>query len=134
MNLAVKQKIESYPDNIADLLNTIRNLILCTAEEYDITNIEETLKWGEPSYISTIGSAIRFDWKVKSPEHYFIYFNCKSRLIETFKEVYGDTFAYKGNRAIVFTLDQKLPLTELKHCISMALRYKKLKHLPLLGA
>ena len=133
MDSSVKQKIDSYPENIAVLLINLRDLILKVATQDGITDLTETLKWGEPSYISNIGSTIRFDWKDKQPNQYGLYFNCKTSLIETFKEVYGDTFLYEGNRALVFEIEQTLPLDALSHCISMALRYKKIKHLTLLG-
>lgn len=134
MDFNVKQKFETYPPNIAVRLNTIRELIYNVAKQDNISHITETLKWGEPSYTSKIGSTIRFDWKVKCPDQYSIYFNCRTSLSETFKEIYGDTFKYEGNRAIVFQIDQTLPIKELGHCISMSLRYKKIKHLYLLGA
>lgn len=134
MDLTVKQKFESYPEDISILLNDIRDLIFQLAQQNNIEQITETLKWGEPSYISKVGSTIRFDWKAKQPEQYVIYFNCKTSLIETFKEVYGDLFVYSGNRAIIFNKDDNIPLKELAHCISMALRYKKIKHLTLLGS
>lgn len=134
MNLSIKHKFETYPEDIAVLLHRIRDLIFSVAKQDGISEITETLKWGEPSYTSNIGSAIRFDWKAKSPQQYCIYFNCQTSLIETFKEVYGDVFEYEGNRAIVFKTDQALPVKELSHCLSMALRYKKIKHLELLGA
>lgn len=134
MDSSVKQKFETYPENIAVLLNNIRNLIYSVAKQDGILDITETLKWGEPSYISKNGSTIRFDWKAKYPDQYCIYFNCRTSLVETFKEVYGDIFMYEGNRAITFQTNQSLPLKELTHCISMSLRYKKIKHLDLLGA
>ncbi|MBB1340844.1 DUF1801 domain-containing protein [Pseudoalteromonas sp. SG44-1] len=134
MNQSVKQKFTTYPENIAVVLHEIRSLILQVAVQDGITELEETLKWGEPSYISKIGTTIRFDHKPKSAEQFCIYFNCKTKLIETFKELYGDTFSYEGNRALVFKLNQTVPVKELAHCISLALRYKKIKHLPLLGA
>ncbi len=134
MDLSVKQKFEAYPDHISILLSKIRDLIFIVAKQDGISDLTETLKWGEPSYVSKIGSAIRFDWKDKYPDQYCIYFNCKTSLVETFKEVYGDIFTYEGNRAIVFQIDQNLPLKELAHCISMSLRYKEIKHLNLLGA
>lgn len=133
MDLSVKKKFESYPDDIAILLANIRALIFCVAQQDGISEITETLKWGEPSYVSKIGSTIRVDWKVKYPEQYCIYFNCKTSLVETFKEVYGDIFNYDGNRAIILNVNQEIP-KELAHCISMSLRYKKIKHLDLLGA
>ena len=134
MELSVKKKFATYPDNICLLLGNIRDLIFSVAEQHGITDLTETLKWGEPSYISTIGSTIRFDWKAKHPNQYCIYFDCKTSLVETFKEIYGDTFTYEGNRAIIFTRDQQLPLKALTHCLSLSLRYKKIKHLVLLGA
>ena len=134
MDLSVKQKFASYPEDISVLLNRIRDLIFTVAKQDGISDITETLKWGEPSYISKIGSTIRFDWKAKYPDQYRIYFNCKTTLIETFKEVYSDTFTYEENRAIIFKKEQTVPFKELAHCISMSLRYKKIKHLDLLGA
>jgi hypothetical protein len=134
MELNVKQKFDLYPENIKALLNVIRDLIYSVAQRDGISDLTETLKWGEPSYISKNGSTIRIDWKAKWPDQYCIYFNCKTSLIETFKEVYGDTFVYEGNRAIVFKTQQNLPIEALSHCISLSLRYKKLKHLNLLGS
>lgn len=139
MELSVKKKFETYPAEVAVALLRIRTLIYRVAEQDGIHKLEETLKWGEPSYISKIGSTIRFDWKTKKTDEYCIYFNCKTTLIETFKEIYGDTFLYQGNRAMVFNISQvdNDPITNntaLAHCLSMALRYKKIKHLKLLGA
>ena len=134
MDLGVKQKFETYPEDVAKALHVIRLLIINTAKKDGITNLVETLKWGEPSYISHIGSTIRYDWKSNVPNEYRIYFHCQTTLVETFKEVYGNTFMYEGNRALVFNLHDAIPVKALTHCVSMALRYKKLKHLKLLGA
>lgn len=134
MDLTIKQKFDTYPEDVALVLNKVRELIFSVAEQDGIDDLVETLKWGEPSYISKIGSVIRFDWKTKSPDQFCLYFNCQTKLIETFKEVYGDIFRYEGNRAIVFNRGQTIPLKELAACISMSLRYKKIKHLNLLGA
>ena len=86
MDSSVKQKFETYPENIAVLLNNIRNLIYSVAKQDGISDITETLKWSEPSYISKNGSTVRFDWKAKYPDQYCIYFNCKTSLVETFKD------------------------------------------------
>jgi len=134
MNSSVKEKFATYPEEVAILLHKIRELIYIVAEQENIVDLTETLKWGEPSYVSNVGSTIRFDWKAKSPKQYCLYFNCRTKLIETFKEVYGDAFIYDGTRAIVFSVDQTIPIKELSHCISMSLRYKNIKHLALLGA
>ncbi|HEY7885548.1 MAG TPA: DUF1801 domain-containing protein [Cellvibrionaceae bacterium] len=135
MNAEVAKKFESYPDAMRDRLLFFRQLIFDVARESaDIGKLEETLKWGEPSYISKIGSTLRMDWKEATPDHYYVFFHCQTRLVETFREVYGQSFRFEGNRAMVFHKDDTLDIAALKHCILLALRYHKVKNLPLLGA
>lgn len=62
-----------------------------------------------------------------------MYFKCTSRLIETFKLVYGDKFEFEGKRAITFQIDDDIPEEDLKPCIRAALIYHKVKKLPYLG-
>lgn len=133
MELNVKKKYASYPDNAKNYFINIRTVILEVAKAEDLGEVEETLKWNEPSYRVKGGSTLRVDWKPKSPNNLSVYFNCKTSLVETFKEVFGNTFRYDGNREIMFSLTEELPLTEFKACVSLTLRYHKIKNLPLLG-
>ncbi len=129
-----KIKFNTYPKQVKDKMSNLRRLILEAAEESQhVQDIEETLKWNEPSYIAKKGSTIRIDWKEKNPDQYAIYFKCTSKLVSSFKEVYGDLFTYEGHRAIIFQLEDKIPEAQLKNCISAGLRYHHIKHLPLLG-
>ena len=131
----VKEVFDNYPKPVQDQMLHLRALVLSAASEIEgLNKLEETLKWGEPSYLTKHGSTVRMDWKEKNPEQFAVYFKCTSRLVPTFKEIYKDMFNFEGNRAIVFKLNEKIPEIELKHCISMALTYHKIKHLPLLGA
>lgn len=124
----------AYPPAIKTKIEYLRSLILETAKESaTIAQIEETLKWGEPSYFVKKGSTIRIDWKPKTPNQYAIYFKCTSKLVSTFREVYGATFNYENNRAILFGLDDEIPKTKLKNCIRLALNYHSIKNLPRLG-
>jgi hypothetical protein len=132
-NPATKEKFQTYPEHVKPKLTYLRELILETAEENDIKTIEETLKWGEPSYLVKKGSTIRLDWKAKAPNQYAVYFKCTSLLVATFREVYGDTFKYENNRAILFDLADEIPIVELKECIRLALQYHSLKGLMRLG-
>lgn len=133
-NPKVKEKFDSYPKHIKEKLLHLRKLVIDTATAHDsITEIEETLKWGEPSYLVKKGSTIRMDWKIKKPDQYQLYFKCTSKLVSTFKEVYGDDFNYENNRAIIFKVEEKVPDKKIKECIKMALCYHDIKHLPLLG-
>lgn len=125
---------EHYPEHIQQKLLFLRQLILDTASETEgVTGIEETLKWGEPSYIAKKGSTIRIDRKRSNPHQYAIYFNCNTKLVDTFRELYRDRFNFEGNRAIVFDEHDDIPVNELKQCIASALTYHTRKHLPMLG-
>ncbi len=127
-NLAIKEVFISYPEEFQQKLLIIRELIFSTANNMvQVGTIEETLKWGEPSYVTSetnSGSTIRLGWNKKSPDQYAIYFNCNTKLIYMFKQRYGDIFKYGGNRSIFFNLNDEVPITELKDCIATALTYK----------
>ena len=132
-NPQVNEVFDNYPDSVRDKLLNLRRIIIETAHETEgINNLEETLKWGEPSYLTKYGSTIRIDWKDKTPDQYAIYFKCTSKLVPTFKLLFNNIFTYEGNRAIIFQLEDKIPETELKKCIQAALLYHKVKHLPAL--
>ena len=132
-NTQVLDVFQSYPTEFQAPLLALRELIFKVATEQSINDVDEVLKWGEPSYLTKDGSTIRLAWRRSSPLHYAIFFNCKTSLVESFKEVYRDTFRFEGNRAIVFGLHDVIALNELKQCVAIAMRYKRLKHLPLLG-
>lgn len=133
-NQKVAEVFRNYPDQVRPKMMRLRQLILDTAKETEgVKNLEETLSWSEPSYKTKTGSTVRIDWKESEPAHYAMYFTCTTSLVDTFRKLYDDTFQFDGNRAILFNLSDKLSETELKHCITLALTYHKIKHLPLLG-
>ena len=134
-NPKVSGVFKKYTEPMQTNLRYLRQLILDTAAETDgLDQLEETLKWGEPSYLTKSGSTIRINCKKSDPKKYAIYFNCKTSLVETYRELYGDIFSFEDNRAIVFNANDKIPIEELKHCIFLALTYHNRKHLPMLGA
>jgi len=131
----VREKFLAYPDDVRGTLLQLRELILETAAGIDdVGSVEETLKWGEPSYVSRIGSTVRIDWKEHSPHQYAMYFHCGTKLVATFRELYRDQLRFEGNRALVFDLAERIDEDAVRHCVALTLRYHKVKHLPLLGA
>ncbi len=118
---------DSYPQKIRTKLMILRQLILETAAAIEgVGEIEETLKWGEPSYLTPktkSGSTIRIAWKKSQREQYSIYFKCTANLVPAFKEKYPKAFKFGGKRSIDFNLDDKVPVKELKKCIALALTY-----------
>lgn len=130
----VSKLIESYPPSARKKLKQLRKLILDTAKETGVHKLVETTKWGEPSYLTKSGSTIRMDWKKKTPDKYYLFFICSTKLVETFRYVFGDELQLEGDRAIVLNLKEPIPTAALKRCITLALTYQKVKHLPMLGA
>ncbi|MDL5510608.1 DUF1801 domain-containing protein [Arenibacter sp. M-2] len=130
----VESVFNNYPPEIRKKLEILRSLIIESAQNIEsLSLLEETLKWSEPSYIAKNGSTIRIDWKPKNPDQYAMYFQCTSKLIPTFKMVYHNMFRFEGSRAIIFHLKDSIPKKELQACITAALTYHQVKHLPSLG-
>ena len=114
-----------YPEEIRMRLMHLRQLIFDTAEATEgVGELEETLRWGEPSYLTTksrSGSIVRIG--SKEPGHYAVYFHCQTDLVARFKELYPDELEYTGNRSITFRQEEDMPEAKLCHCISLALTY-----------
>ena len=127
----VAEKFEAYPPAIRCRLLVLRSLILETAKNTDgVGPIEETLKWGEPAYVtsqSKSGTTVRVGWKKAQPSRYAMYFHCRTSLIETFRALFPDELRFEGNRAIVFDESDELPEDALRFCIAAALTYHRSK-------
>jgi len=128
----VEEKFASYPDDMREKLLLLREMIYDVAREENLGSITETLKWNEPSYLMDGGSTIRIDYKKKNPGRYSMYFNCKTKLVTTFRELFSDKFTFEGEREIIFQKDDVIDTKALKYCILLSLTYQKRKHLPML--
>jgi Domain of unknown function (DU1801) len=127
---AVQTVFDSYPPVLCKKLLVLRQLILDTAASTEgVGSLNETLKWGEPAYITVNkkGSTVRIDRK-KNQDRYAIYFNCNTTLVDTFRSLFPHTFTFEGNRALVFEAGAALPKKELAFCIGMALTYHQKKN------
>lgn len=122
----VAAAFSSYPKRLRRKLLALRRLILDTAKTTDgVGALEETLKWGQVSYLTTMsksGSTIRIDQVKAEPDRYAIYFHCQTNLVETFRELYPE-LVYGGNRCILLDATEELPTDELRHCVGLALTY-----------
>ena len=117
---------DAYPSELRNKLFLLRQLIFDVADDLTATGgLTETLKWGQPSYLtkSKSGTTIRIDQIKSEPTQYALYFHCQTTLVETFRQLFPDTFIYSGNRAILFNTQDKLAEDELRQCIEMALTY-----------
>ena len=118
---------DKYPAGIRKKLLDLRKMILDTASSIpDVGSIEETLKWGQPSFLTTkskSGTTIRIDQAGKDQGQYALYVHCQTNLLDQFRELYPTEFTYSGNRAILFNEKDDLQAPALQHCISLALTY-----------
>ena len=115
-----------------DGLQALRTLVLQTAAETNgVGPLTETLKWGQPAYLtaeSGSGSTIRIAPTGERSDHdYAMYFICQTDLVERFRSLFGDTLTLDGDRAILFRNDDEPAVDELRTCIEMALTYHTAK-------
>ena len=119
---------DAYPPAVRKRLLAIRKLIFDTAAKTEgVGALEETLKWGQPSYLTSAtksGSTIRIDGIKGDDAHCAVYFICHTNLVERFRELYGGKLRLEGNRGILVDVKQPLPADELRHCIALALTYQ----------
>ena len=117
---------DAYPAAVKARLLALRRLIFETAKATKgVGALEETLKWGQPSYLTPetgSGSTIRIDQVKPAADQVAVYFHCQTNLVETFRELYPE-LSYSGNRAILLDVAGKLPEVALRHCVGLALSY-----------
>lgn len=123
---AVDAIFSAYPTPVKARLLALRRLIFDTAKTTKgVGALEETLKWGQPSYLTTeskSGSTIRIDHVKAEAGRYAVYFHCQTDLVETFRELYPE-LRYGGNRSILLDAGEEVPEKALRHCIALALTY-----------
>jgi Domain of unknown function (DU1801) len=124
----------AYSKPVRTKLLALRRLIFETAKATKgVGQLEETLKWGQPSYLTPetkSGSTIRIDQVKSAANQYAVYFHCQTDLVATFRELYPREFSYGGNRSILFNAEEIIDEPALRHCLALALTYhlNKRKH------
>lgn len=122
-----RDAFSGLPGHLKEKLFSLRELILETADENPaIGPLEETLKWGEPAFLTSAtksGTTIRINRHDKDDNQYAIYVHCQTDLLDRYRQLYGDTLTFDGNRAVVFNVADRMPQEAVKHCIAMALTY-----------
>jgi len=118
---------KACPPGLRARLMALRELVFDTAARTaGVGPLSETLKWGQPSYLtaeSGSGTTVRIDRLKSRDDGYAVYFHCQSGLVETFRTIYPDTFAYEGKRALLFDTKSRVPVRELRHCLALALTH-----------
>ena len=120
-----------YPDDARRRLEAVRALIFDTAAATPgVGALTEALRWGEPAYLtlgSRSGSTLRLGWSAAAPARCAVYFNCKTRLVESFRAAFPGVFAFEGDRALLLDARGTLPEAALAQCLAAALTYHQRK-------
>lgn len=101
----------------------VRDLVFRVAEDCEAGVLTETLKWGQPSYLTEVsksGTTIRLGLAGKHPA---VFFNCQTTLVEGFRSDFPDAFEYVGNRALI--LSDSDDDGALGLCLARALTYHR---------
>lgn len=124
-NANVAAKFSSFPRPEQEGLLKLRGLIFDMAARLpEVGEIEETLKWGQPSYLTSqtkSGSTIRLG--LPKTGGFGIYTHCQTTLISDFQSLFPDDFSYEGNRAIHFKHADEIDIDKLRLFIHSALTY-----------
>lgn len=125
---AVMAYLADWSPLVRDGLLELRTLVYqVAAEDVRIGPLRETLKWGEPAYLteaSRSGTTLRLAVKKAMPDTYGLFFNCRTSVAQRITDLYPNTFTLDGKRGLLFSVGRKIPAEDVKACISLVLTYR----------
>jgi hypothetical protein len=123
-----KAVFASYPVAAQAKFNALREIIFEEAARLEVGALHETLKCGEPAYLTTkskAGSTIRMAWKERFPNQCTLFFNCNTDLVDRMREAFPSEFHYTGNREVSLDLALEVPEFPTRAVVAMALTYHR---------
>ena len=121
MTPEIKAAFELIPEPQRDVVLGMRDLVFDCAGSMGV-EVEEVLRWGQPSYIAPKGSTLRLG--VSKSGQPAIFAHCQSRTVSTFADQFGQDFQIEGNRAVYVDALTPDARSKLCHLISHGLQYK----------
>jgi hypothetical protein len=125
----VAAAFSAFPAGVRVRLLEVRDLIFEIAAALEgVGPLTETLKWGEPAYLTQAtgsGTTIRLGRSRSSERECAVLFNCRTTLVDDFRTQFPDVFAYEKNRAILLDAGKPLARAPLSTCLGMALTYHR---------
>ena len=107
-------------------LRQARGVILAEADRLGVGPLTETLKWGQPAYLtqaSKSGTTIRLGLQ---DEVAALFVHCQTTIIEDARQLYGGVATFCGNRSLLLDGDPRAAV----HVICAALTYHRRGKLP----
>lgn len=124
---AVQRVFNRYPAHALTLALELRAMIFDEATHRDVGPLLETLKWGQPAYLThatRAGTTLRLHWSEKIPTQMQMLVHCQTDLVSRWHTHFPDLH-YAGNRAVLLELDAPVPKAALRSAIGMALTYHR---------
>ena len=122
---AVEAAFDAFPEPARGNLLALRNLIFeVAAETPGVGAIEETLKWGQPAYLTSdtkSGTTIRLG--VPKTGGSALFTHCQTTVMSDFRTLFPGEFAFDGNRAVLF--DAPPDIEKVRLLIRHALTYHR---------
>ena len=121
----VSEVFHAFPKEARKRLTWARAQVFESAAGTEAGVLTETLKWGQPAYLTEAtkaGSTVRLGLH---QGHAALFFNCQTSLVEGFRADFPEAFTYVGNRAVL--LDEKSDAEVLGICLARALTYHRNK-------
>ena len=122
---AVEAVFDACDPDIQQHLLSLRQIIFEEAAALpEVGRLEETLKWGQPSYLTPetkSGSTIRLGTPKQGG--YALYAHCQTTIVSDFQAVFGENFTFEGNRAVTFRANERPDTDRLRLLVRSALTY-----------
>lgn len=126
----IAEVLDRHPAGLCDALNRLRDLIMdVAAETAGESRLVETLKWGQPSYLTEApksGATVRIDADASHDGDYALYVPCSTTLVAEWRDMYPH-LVFGGDRSVHFRLADPLPEAEVRHMVGMAMTYHRRK-------
>ena len=122
---ALADAFAAMPDDKRAHILALRDLIFETGKTLPIGRIEESLKWGQPSYNTPdTKAATPIRLGITKADDLAIFTHCQSTVMSDFRALAPPDMKFDGNRALLLSPDSPLPLDEITPLIRAALTYR----------
>ena len=127
----MRAAFDAFPSDVRMRLLALRQQIFAVAAATNgCGEIQETLKWGQPSYLTVrpkSGTTIRLGVPKAGAGRCGLFVHCQTSLVAMYREIYPIEFDYEGTRGLIIRAGQQHDRAALGHCIALALTYHRHK-------
>jgi len=122
---SVRAAFDAFDPVPRALLLTLRTAIFDTAKTLPVGRIEETLKWGQPSYATpNTRAATPIRLGVTKTGDVGVFTHCQSTVMSDFRALAPPHMRFDGNRALLLPPSKPFVINDITPLIRAALSYR----------